>query len=102
MIIDYSQPDSDAILYEILDSTTGEPLPMVYPWDSIYYADDEAGVVRHYLKDDAGRNLIAFESSPCTPLEVGQPIGEPTCPAWREIHKAIKIVPKERFDGDRQ
>ena len=95
MIIDYKEDPEHAWEHEILDAETGEPLPMEYPWNKVFYADDEAGILRHYLCDGAGKVLIALESDPFVPLKVGDPITEPTCPAWQEVNRKIKIVAKE-------
>ena len=105
MIIQWNTDETfdEANRHEIIDLETGLPLPMEPPWNDVFYADDEAGVVRLFIRGDQGDVLVAFESDPQTPVlgnlgpakyDVDGKILNPICTAWREEKKAIKIVRK--------
>ncbi len=71
MIIDYQHHLNDALACDVLDAETGKPI------ESFFYADDEAGVIRYFRRDDTGMIQL-----------IGNQI------AWREERRKIKIVPK--------
>ncbi len=73
MIIDYKNKISDCFAWDVLDAETGENINHL----RIFYADDEAGLIRRYLKDSNGK-----------PYAVGDEI------AWTEEKRKIRIVPK--------
>jgi hypothetical protein len=74
MILDFrSGEKGHALRHDVLDARTGEK-----PRLPIFYADDAAGIVRHYIKADDGSYLRDEEGRP----------------AWREVRMAIRIVPK--------
>lgn len=75
MIIDFQSDSKTARRYNVLCARTGECLNH---WH-IFYADDEAGVVRCYVADEAGG------------LYLNETRDEAV---WEERRKAIRIVPK--------
>lgn len=107
MILDFSTQDLVvANGFEIMDLDSGQPLPMVPPYDDLWYADDEQGVIRYYIRSYDGKLMIAREESPDVPLMdqdqiakydlEGNPI-ESACVAWKEEKRRIKIVPKSEL-----
>lgn len=103
MIIDYQEKGSAAGSFEIIDLATNDPLTIHPPYGDVFYADDEAGVIRFYLRDADGNFFMASESEPTVPLADDRPWEErdrddnllnPVCVAWREERRAIRIVPK--------
>lgn len=75
MIVDCSSDKVARRLYSVVRADTGECLDHM----AIWYADDEAGIIRCYLRDEAGKHYMN---------EAGDHA------AWEERQEAIKIVPK--------
>jgi hypothetical protein len=69
MIIDIDADPARASLYRILDAETGKDLNHM----RIFYADDEAGLYRHYLADESGF-LLVDEGGELRWAEVRRPI----------------------------
>ncbi len=72
MIIDYQHHINDGLACDVLDAETGKPINI-----SVFYADDEAGVIRYFRRDEDGRII-----------NIGNQI------AWAEERRKIRIVPK--------
>jgi hypothetical protein len=75
MIIDFHTAPWVARRYDVLDAVTGDKLN---GW-AIFYADDEAGIIRCYSRDSAG--VIELDETGKRPLRF-------------ELNKRIRIVPK--------
>jgi hypothetical protein len=69
MVIDIPKHPEHGALYDVIDLDTGKPL-------DVFYADDEAGVYRVYLKSPRGHYYIG------PGLEV----------AWEEKRGRIKVI----------
>jgi hypothetical protein len=78
MIIDYRANADHAHRHRILDARTGEDLS----WMNIVHADDEAGIVRIYVKAfHPNGNYIFLDDGDGRPIEA-------------ELRRPIRIVPK--------
>jgi hypothetical protein len=86
MILDIKANPRDARRYKILDAATGKDLGAVLP---IWYADDEAGVIRVHDHDLTPQGQFIFRTVPA-----GDEV------AWTEYRRAIRIVPREGNDAD--
>jgi hypothetical protein len=76
MIIDYQSNPGHAALYDMVDAATGRSM-----YDQpIFYADDEAGIYRVYLRDARG----CFYFDPFHPDRV----------AWEERRGTFRLVLK--------
>jgi hypothetical protein len=78
MIVDFHADFDHARLYDIVDAATGRSMAD----QPIFYADDETGVYRVYLRDVRG----VFRFDPFHPDEV----------AWEERRGAFRLVLKAR------
>ena len=107
MILDFSS-DKNAFDFEIVDAESGLPLPMDSPYCDLWYADDEAGIIRYYAKGKDGVIPLAWASDPSTPIPEDETwrrkikegdkiidVTPETCPCWKEEKRAIRIVRKE-------
>lgn len=74
MILDFRNDYTHAVRHDVIDAKTGEVIDL-----PIFYADDESGVVRYYVKDDRGMYLLNADK---------------TAPMARELNADIRIVPK--------
>jgi hypothetical protein len=102
VILDYQADPDHAQRHEILDAETFRPLDAGLP---VFYADDARGVLRMYVRDDAGTGfLLAYAESPHHPLppsdyyrrfdRLGRECGPELVVAWVEVRRSILIVPK--------
>jgi len=73
MIIDFKNDWDHARRHDVIDPLTGEELT-----EPIFYADDEAGVIRFYLKDGRGAYYRGDDGNA----------------AWAERRGRFAIVPK--------
>jgi hypothetical protein len=76
MIVDFQADFDHARRYDIVDTATGRSMAD----QSIFYADDEAGIYRVYLRDARG----VFRFDPFHPDEV----------AWEERRGTFRLVLK--------
>ena len=74
MILDFKADRWKAMRHRVICARTGEPIDL-----PIWYADDVEGVVRHYVRDEAGNYR----------LNAARDGG-----SWVETRKAVKVVPK--------
>jgi hypothetical protein len=104
MILNYRE-QVDSFDFEIVDLETGQSLPMETPYDDVWYADDEKGIIRYYIRNDKNDFMFAKIDSPSDPIwhanEIakfdpdGNPVGDDEiCVAWKEERRSIKIVRK--------
>jgi hypothetical protein len=108
MIIDFQNDPGKAACYSVFDAETGECLDRTFP---VFYADDEAGIVRRYLRGENGRGYLrdpltkqlitgaVFENQDKSgkktyQLENGEESDREPEVAWEEIKRVIKIRPK--------
>ncbi len=93
MIIDYQTNGSHAGKFAIYDRDTGEMIES--PENRYFYADDEAGILRRYLRDDKGMKFTWDRRTkeriyglnhdiPSDEIEV----------AWEEIRRSFVIRPR--------
>lgn len=109
MILDWEADPAYASLYDIVDADTGESLPMG-GYGSVFYADDDAGILRLYLKDEDGKFFMARQDSPETKVSDDEPwtktprdgegLTVPVCLAWREEKRRFRIVRKREENSD--
>lgn len=101
MILDYLRDPERAAGLDVLDAETGEPHPNM----DVFYADDEAGVIRYYLRGADGEFFLARTNNPGVPASPadlwqrednqGNVIPGPHLGwAWTEAAAKIRIVPK--------
>jgi hypothetical protein len=112
MIIDIKKNSSDAS-YSVFSARTGECLDQQF---RIFYADDEAGIIRCYLTDENGSvylrdpatkqklNTKEFlgwtkDGKKLYPLMDGTWTEREPEVAWEEIKRAIKIRPKPQEES---
>lgn len=109
MILDWRQDAAFADLHEIIDAETGQPLPMVPPWDAVCYADDEAGILRTHRFDQKGLAMLVYSDDPSEVVPEddmwtrkdaeGNTLNRPMEVATDEHRKAIKIVRKSEVQS---
>jgi hypothetical protein len=76
MIVDFQSNPGHAALYDMVDAATGRLMAD----QPIWYADDEAGIYRVYLRDAAG----LFYTDPSNPYE----------PVWEERRGTFRLILK--------
>jgi hypothetical protein len=79
VIIDFGAWPSFAAQHTVLDARTGEDLGAS---ELIFYADDVAGAYRRYITDGGGGVVLRPGPLPS--------------PAWEEVRRPIRIVPRRR------
>jgi hypothetical protein len=109
MIIDWQNSPDEAARYSVFDMENGECLDRTL---KIFYADDEAGILRCYSQDERGSLYLAdpvtklridresfvhktTDGKELYPLEGGVLMEREPEIAWREIKWPIRIRPRE-------
>jgi hypothetical protein len=67
MIIDFKNYPDQAVRFDVIDAVTGENLNRL----AIFYADDERGIYRAYIRRNSDKRLDQ-----------------------EEVHRAIRLMPK--------